>query len=272
MLLFMNGNEAGRVIELPDSPVVLGRDPRTDAWIEAPGVSRRHARVWRESNGVFHIQDLASANGTYICGRRIEAEPLASGDYVQLGDELLLRFEVVDEPTRALRQRLHDASTRDALTHLYNRRYFLGRFVAEVAHAQWADGDVSLLMLDIDRFKRFNDTFGHLPGDRALAFIATRLLQQTRAEDVVARWGGEEFVVLSRACPEEAMELARRLLRRIAALGFSVAQTPVSLTVSIGVASLLEIDPAENPIRLLALADQRLYSAKLSGRNRVCAV
>jgi diguanylate cyclase (GGDEF)-like protein len=68
------------------------------------------------------------------------------------------------------------------------------------------------------------------------------------------------------------MELARRLLRRIAALGFSVAQTPVSLTVSIGVASLLEIDPAENPIRLLALADQRLYSAKLSGRNRVCAV
>jgi diguanylate cyclase len=165
-----------------------------------------------------------------------------------------------------------DPSMRDPLTHAFNRTYFLELLDAEVAQAARSHLPLALLMIDLDHFRAVNDTFGHMPGDRALGFIVAQLARKLRAGEVLARYGGDELVVLLRAAKHlDATRLGDRLRRTIEALRFSVAGATVSLTVSVGVASLSEIARTEGSVGLLALADERLCAAKAAGRNRVCA-
>ena len=271
ILYVMNGVEAGRVIRLGDQPVVLGRDPIVNVWLEEPTLSRAHAQIARGDDGAYYIRDLGSTNGTRLGGSRVRIARLDPGDLVQLGANLLLRFERIDNETLVLRESLHEASIRDSLTRIYNRRYFVERLKAEVIEARESGSDLSLLIIDLDNFKEFNDRFGHLPGDRALSFIAAQLTRVTGRDDVVARWGGDEFVVLSRVPHAAATTAAERLRRAVATLPFSVAQTPVWLTVSVGVASVTDLGPSDEPASLFAIADERMYAAKLAGRNQVRA-
>jgi two-component system, cell cycle response regulator len=270
-LTVMTGMEAGRVVALDQDELVIGRDPGpAGLCIEDPGLSRRHARILRAANGTFEIEDLGSTNGTLVRGQRVARAALEPGDYVQLGGGLQVRFAMTDPADERLRRQLYESSINDPLTRVYNRRYFFARLDADVASARRTGGPLSLLMLDIDDFKRFNDTFGHMPGDRALCFVAAQIQRITRIGNVLARYGGEEFVVMS---PDttlpEAMRLAERIRRDVAGLKFSVAANTVSLTVSIGVASLAELGPDDGAAALVGLADQRLYAAKAAGRNRV---
>ncbi|WP_163650339.1 GGDEF domain-containing protein [Modicisalibacter sp. 'Wilcox'] len=153
----------------------------------------------------------------------------------------------------------------DALTGVYNRRAAL----KAVERAQFDGAPFALLMLDIDHFKRINDTYGHKCGDRALCHVVECLRLNLRDEDMLGRYGGEEFIaVLQGMDREEAMGVARRLRACVSDTPYETqSHGTLSLTVSIGVAVPRE---AADLDALVALADQRLYAAKRSGRNRVC--
>jgi diguanylate cyclase (GGDEF)-like protein len=179
---------------------------------------------------------------------------------------------------RSLRIALEDrtrAAETDALTHVFNRRYFERQIVREWRRALRFGQRLSLLMLDIDHFKQVNDTFGHGTGDEVLQGFARRIKKALpRAIDWAARMGGEEFVVV---LPETdlagARTVAERLRREIEAQAISTSSGPISITVSIGVGSMghLPADQGAEPATLLDQADLHLYRSKLAGRNRVTA-
>src|SRR5438552_4993525 len=114
-----------------DGPIfVIGRGPSADYSIDDPGVSRSHTRFARSPDGRFFLDDLKSTNGTFVAARRVERVEIRSGDRVQLGPNVLLRFALVDETEEELQRRLFESSTRDALTRAYNRKYLMDRLVA----------------------------------------------------------------------------------------------------------------------------------------------
>jgi diguanylate cyclase (GGDEF)-like protein len=234
------------------------------------GVSRRHARIVRIDGPRYVLEDLGSKNGVFVNGRKVETAELAAGDRLQIGPTLVLRltFAAVDE--EALAHKLYEGSTRDGLTRLFNRKYADERLVAEVAHARRHKGQFSLVLFDLDHFKAVNDSFGHPAGDGVLRVVAAQVRRALRAEDVLARYGGEEFVVLARGLDLESVgKLANRVRKGVERLSIPWELQTIEPTVSVGVSSLSEC--AEPTVQaLVALADQRLYQAKTTGRNRVC--
>ncbi|TVR18872.1 MAG: diguanylate cyclase [Nitriliruptor sp.] len=169
----------------------------------------------------------------------------------------------------ALRTELRTQSIRDALTGLYNRRYLDETLARELHRAQRADLPVSVLMLDIDHFKEFNDTYGHAAGDTVLAEVARILLDSIRSGDIACRYGGEEFaVIMTGADQVAATARAEHLRTSIARHAFPGQGEPSShLTVSLGVATRPQ--HGTSPDDLLHSADTALYRAKERGRNRV---
>ncbi len=156
----------------------------------------------------------------------------------------------------------------DGLTGVYNRRYFEQRILEELERAARYSGGLSVIMLDIDHFKRINDEFGHLLGDEVLRHLSTILTQQLRKVDVVCRYGGEEFSILvPQTTGEHALGVAEKLRKVIADWNFPGVPRPV--TVSIGVADF----PGNGATRdeLVKAADAALYGAKQAGRNRALA-
>ena len=159
----------------------------------------------------------------------------------------------------------------DPLTSLNNRRAFY-----EFASVVWngslrKNNEVSIIMLDIDKFKVLNDTFGHTTGDDILIQISQLLKSENRAGDVLARWGGEEFIILLPDTTEQdAITIAERLRREIAALSVTFEHKNIILSASFGVASKI-INNSASIDKLISSADQYLYHAKVTGRNRVCS-
>ncbi|MBN0987317.1 GGDEF domain-containing protein [Amphritea pacifica] len=168
-----------------------------------------------------------------------------------------------------LERQLEALSTTDALTGARNRRYFIPLLAKEIRRAKRTGQKLSLLMLDIDMFKRVNDTYGHLTGDRVIHNVSVIGHQFARDIDVVARLGGEEFAILLTACDQQqAVQVAERIRSAIASVTmYSEDKAVFSYTVSIGVAELEESDKDERCF--LGRADSALYEAKESGRNRV---
>jgi diguanylate cyclase (GGDEF)-like protein len=268
-LTVLSGIDAGRTFAL-GSTTVIGRDATADVVIDDEAVSRFHARITRLPDATFLLEDLDSTNGTFVDAEPIARWPLSSGARVHLGPHVALRFATTDETEDTMQRRLYEASTRDALTGVLNRTALMERIAAEVAFTRRSGASMWLLMLDVDRFKVVNDTHGHLVGDQLLCAIARRAASVVRVEDVFARYGGDEFVVLSRAADlAEARALADRLRQSLRGVGLRLGDELVSTFVSIGGASLAEC-PRSTSEDLVALADRRLYAAKAAGRNRVC--
>ena len=166
-----------------------------------------------------------------------------------------------------LNESLRIASTQDLLTGLFNRRYTLDRLQNEAALTNRRDNSFSVLMIDIDHFKRVNDSWGHHAGDVALTMVASALQMTLRTSDVCARWGGEEFLVLLPDTSEAgAMEIANRILSTIRALRVPPIPAEQNLTVSIGLAQHGRGDDLDDT---LMRADCALYKAKTGGRDRV---
>ena len=170
-----------------------------------------------------------------------------------------------------LRERLREQAMRDKLTGLYNRHYVEEWFELELRRAQRHGWSIAAIMLDIDHFKRFNDTFGHEAGDLVLRELAGALGRTTRGSDVASRYGGEEFLVLLPECPfDAALRRAERMREEVAKLELRYGGKPLGpVTVSLGVAVFP--DHTKESEELLRCADEALYAAKQAGRNRVVA-
>ena len=170
-----------------------------------------------------------------------------------------------------LRERLQEQAMRDKLTGLYNRHYVERWFGLELRRAQRHGWSIAAIMLDIDHFKGFNDTFGHEAGDLVLRELAGALGRTTRGSDVASRYGGEEFLVLLPECPfDAALRRAERMREEVAKLKLRYGDKPLGpVTVSVGVAVFP--DHTKESEELLRCADEALYAAKQAGRNRVVA-
>jgi diguanylate cyclase (GGDEF)-like protein len=159
----------------------------------------------------------------------------------------------------------------DTLTSLYNRRFFEERLGIETQKSFYGGTPLSLVMVDIDHFKKVNDTFGHLEGDKVLCKIASLLKDSVRKKDIVARYGGEEFVlILPGAGLEESAMIAERIRRLVENTPMQIiGQAQINLTVSLGISNF-PIHRPNSKEELVKMADQALYEAKEEGRNRVC--
>jgi two-component system cell cycle response regulator len=267
-LTMITGHNAGSIITLDRNETVLGRASECDVHIEDLGASRRHARILRMPDGSFTLEDLGSRNGTTVHGLPIQAHSLDDGDRVGLGPSVFMRFAYTDQSEEDLLRRLYSSSIRDALTGALNRTHLLERLSSEIAFARRHRAPLSLLFLDLDHFKRVNDTRGHLAGDYVLRESCALIKSTLRAEDIFARYGGEEFVIVARGIDvDHALRFAERVRLVVEAASFSNEGQVIRVTVSIGVASLSCCAGSASVRDLVKLADSRLYEAKRRGRN-----
>jgi two-component system cell cycle response regulator len=271
VLTVLSGADAGRVVAVPIAGLSLGRSHSCELSFDDASLSRVHARALCILGEQFVLRDEGSTNGTFVNDARVTDSVLINdGDRIRLGTATLLRFSVVDEVEEKAMCRVFEAGRTDALTGVGNRRSFEERLESEVSYALRHSAPLSLVMLDIDLFKKVNDTHGHPAGDAVLRAVGSMLLRGCRAEDAVARYGGEEFAILMRGTDlSGACVIADRLRAEIGARPVDLEGTSISITASAGVASLECCGKFADGASLVARADKRLYAAKEQGRNRV---
>jgi diguanylate cyclase (GGDEF)-like protein len=270
VLVRMDGANVGQVTRLSGDHIEIGRVAKNAIHLPFEGVSRLHARLLLKQ-GKYFLEDLASANGTFVQGTRISTHALSDGDVVQFGPRVVFRYSVTDPGEEKILRQLYESSVKDSLTGAYNREYFGERLKTEVAYAKRHQTELSLLMIDVDHFKKVNDTYGHPGGDAVLIATVAAISGTLRGEDVVARYGGEEFAVILRGIEiANAVTAAERLRELVAALTVAHEGAVIQCTISVGAASLACTDDLSVDA-LVAVADRRLYLGKRSGRNKVVA-
>jgi len=258
----------GRMFKLDRPEVVLGRSGEVQLQVEDEGISRKHAKVI-QGPGTYSLVDLGSTNGTFLNGARVSVAELKDGDKILIGSNTVLKFSLQDALEEQFQKEIYESATRDGLTRIFNKKYFMDTLRKEFAYCLRHRVPLSLLLLDVDHFKRVNDTHGHQVGDQVLARIAQRVSETIREEDLFARYGGEEFALMLReATEDQAHTCAERVRRAVETVEISGGGVPLRVTVSVGVATLLDSDYAQ-PEELIACADRYLYRAKHAGRNRV---
>jgi len=266
-LVVLAGNNVGKMFKLGEGDTTIGRSHRSDIRLDDDSISRMHVKLSLEGTTVS-IQDLQSSNGTLVNGERISQNQLRDGDKIRVGETTILKFTFHDRLDESFQQKMYNAALRDPLTKIYNKKYFMDQLSAEVAYAKRHGSPLSLVLFDLDHFKRVNDTFGHVAGDAVLIDTAKVVQAMLRAEDVFARYGGEEFVILLRGTPlADAGVLAERLRASIDDHDFTSDGKRLPVSTSVGVAQY-ESDTTD-AIALVAAADSALYAAKEAGRNRV---
>lgn len=273
-LLVIGGTASGNAFRLEKPKTIIGRARHADVCLADVGVSRIHCAVYYSAEGGASVEDHGSRNGTIVNGRNVTGRvKLLPGDRIGIGPEAVLQYDVLDSAQQDLAKRMYENATRDPLTRAFNRLHFTERFATELAYAVRHAEALGVLLVDVDHFKRVNDTYGHLTGDYVLRELASMANRMLRTEDIFARYGGEEFVVVARGLGAgELAGLGERLCREAARLPLNGVGGPIHITISVGAAALDEVAGSERPGEaLLALADKRLYAAKLGGRNRVVA-
>jgi diguanylate cyclase (GGDEF)-like protein len=270
----VSGPSTGRVFSLDPGAdeMVLGRAKEAHVRIDDAGASRTHARIFATDDG-YAIEDMGSTNGTFVDGRRIDRATLRSGDRIHIGPSVVLSFAIVDAQAERVQQQIYESSVRDPLTRAYNRRYLVERLASEVAYARRHATHLALILFDLDHFKRVNDTHGHLVGDDVLREVSALVQRLVRVEDVFARFGGEEFVVIVRGIEHANIaRFAERLRAAVERLEIPAdAAVILRATISVGFVSIDELADADRTADgLMRVADERLYRAKTGGRNRTC--
>lgn len=259
----------GKRFVLDKSPTRVGRGADSQIVLEGDSVSRRHAHLERRA-GAWYVVDDGSTNGTYVNEEQIAREQLlVNGDRIKVGPSILKFLSGADAEAK-YHEEIYRMTIVDGLTQIHNKRALFEALEKELMRARRYERDLSLLMFDIDFFKRINDQYGHLAGDHVLRELARIVQERIRREEVFARYGGEEFVILLPETPlPGAAALAESLRARVANHSFVFQGERIPVTVSIGTALLGENDKVAAD--LIQRADEKLYEAKRGGRNRVCS-
>ncbi|MCA9517739.1 MAG: GGDEF domain-containing protein [Myxococcales bacterium] len=265
-LVLLHGGTIGRKYDLGPGHWTIGRDPYANIVLDADSVSRAHVRIEVGPEESW-VVDLDSTNGTFVNDLSVDRAPLRSGDLLKVGD-VIFKFLAGDNIESAYHEEIYRMTIHDGLTGIANKRHFDEFLERELARSRRHQRVLSLLLLDIDHFKKINDTFGHLSGDYVLREMAHIIVERVRRDELFARYGGEEFALV---CPETdrdgAVQYAEIIRQLVARHRFVFDGTSIPVTVSIGVGSFL---PAmERPSELISAADAALYRAKRGGRNKV---
>jgi two-component system cell cycle response regulator len=268
-LVVLAGVSAGEMFKLQLDKTVIGRGPKCAVRLNDEGVSREHSQLVREGEKII-LEDLGSTNGTFCNGIRVDRRELADGDKIMVGSTTILKFTYHDYLDEVFQRQMYESALRDGLTKVFNKKYFTDYLEKEFAYAARHSSPLALIFLDIDYFKRINDTHGHPAGDFVLSELSQLMATLVRTEDVLARFGGEEFTVLCRGTDMGGAKIvAERLRRLVEAHTFSFGAKTIPVTISLGIAAIPDTAIADHAA-FLAASDKALYEAKRSGRNRVC--
>ena len=267
-VIIHDGDEIGAFHSLTKDETVIGRTADCDIVIAETRVSRRHALIRRvnAARHEFEVLDLASTNGTFLNGDAIDRAMLQQGDKIGIGGSTL-KFAILDKADLAFQSRIVEMIHVDDLTGLLTKRSFFRALEKELIRADRYNHPLSVLMMDLDHFKRINDTHGHLVGSHCLAEVGKIIRETTRQVDVNGRYGGEEFTsFLPETEADEAMIVAERIRDAIGSRWFRYHETLYQVRISIGIATF----PAHGSDveSLVRAADVALYKAKEMGRNR----
>ena len=269
------GADFGRVFLLEKTDTVLGRSDEADIQVDDEKVSRKHLKISLVKSGVQKneqtsvvVTDLHSTNGIFINGGRVHEQALRNGDKVRVGNTIL-KFEAKDFLDVSYHEELYRQATKDPLTGLSNRNYLQSELSKYISLAFRNTRAFAVMLLDIDFFKKVNDTYGHNVGDHVLKTVANILMSNKRDHDVAARFGGEEFVILLRETSlHEAVVIAERIRMVTESFDFTPMGCQHGITISIGVCEFPTHGITSE--EMIRRADEALYEAKAGGRNRVC--
>jgi two-component system, cell cycle response regulator len=266
-LVAIHGPQLGKKYILDEEEFTIGRDVKNNIVVDLDNVSRRHAKIVTRTGRSF-VVDLGSTNGTYLNDEEVlEETPLRSGDLVKVGGSIF-KFLSGGNIESLYYEEIYMLTIVDGLTQVNNKRFFMEFLEREMGRCHRYNRALSLIMFDIDHFKKINDVNGHLAGDYVLRELAANIRTRVRKEECFARYGGEEFAMVM---PESGAENTRRFAEKIRKLvqdhPFSFEGKDISVTISLGVADMTR-DMTE-PLQFIKVADANLYQAKKSGRNRI---
>ncbi len=267
ILLEIYGRNIGKRLDIEKEGIVIGRAEDADIPLDDQSVSRKHARITKQGKD-FLVTDLGSTNGTYLNDVRLEGPSvLRNGDRIRLGTTIF-KFIWSDDIEAEYLDQLYQYTIRDGLTGLYNKKNLLETLENEFQRCKRYNRQLTLMMMDLDHFKKINDTYGHLVGDRVLVAVAEVLKNYFRTADFIARFGGEEFCVILPETPLPSAHLtAEQIHITVSNIKISDNGREIGDTISIGNAAF---DPAmASSLLLIEEADRKLYLAKQGGRNRV---
>jgi diguanylate cyclase (GGDEF)-like protein len=265
--IYPTGPAMGSRFRLGDVPLVIGRDADCDICIRDESVSRRHASIHPDGDA-YRIRDLQSTNGTFVNDVRVTVQKLKDGDYLHIGN-CICRYLAGGNVETQYHEEIHRLTIIDALTDVYNRRYFQEYLSHELASSTRYRRCLALAIFDVDFFKQVNDRLGHLGGDYTLRELAGYVKKNVRATDIFARYGGEEFaLVMPDTNRGQAVRCVERLRQLVADHPFRFNEHVYPVTVSAGVGAFAGEDWMTTR-ELISEADAKLLLAKQNGRNRV---
>ncbi len=266
-LVVIYGLELGKKFNVGRPQTIVGRSSKADIQIDQESVSRNHCKIINTGSAIL-LRDMESTNGTYVNDEIVDEYVLRDGDLVKVG-RVIFKFLSGNNIESAYHEEIYRLTTIDGLTQTFNRRYFTETLERELGRAQRYRRDLSLLMFDIDRFKTVNDSHGHLAGDYVLRHLASVLRPRIRREDVFARYGGEEFaIILPELDLHSTLQFAEKIRRLVETTPFRFDDVNIPITISIGAATMSAV-PTASPTEFVKQADDNLFAAKESGRNRV---
>jgi two-component system, cell cycle response regulator len=261
------GKDIGKKYALDKVQTTIGRGPDNTIVCDMDNVSRTHCKIYAGAGGNY-IEDVGSTNGTFVNDQELASRTkLRNGDLLKIGG-VIFKFIDGDNIEQLYYEEIYRMAIIDGLTQVFNKRYFMEFLDREMARCARYARPLTLVMFDLDHFKRVNDEFGHLAGDYVLKRVAEMIQKKhIRKEECFARYGGEEFsIVLPDTPADRGAILSEKIRQGIEETKFEFEQNLIPVTVSMGVTMMTKGDTQDS---FIARADEKLYVGKQGGRNRV---